>query len=59
MMEAMPHMPLVARVARRFLADAVRRLAGDYGIRQFLDIGTRPAGSPRSRQRRTTPSSRR
>ncbi len=39
-MEAMPHMPLVARYARRFLADAVRRLADDYGIRQFLDIGT-------------------
>jgi O-methyltransferase involved in polyketide biosynthesis len=39
-MEAMPYMPLVARLARRFLADAVRRLAGDYGIRQFLDIGT-------------------
>ena len=39
-MDAMPHMPLVARLARRFLIDAVGRLTTDYGIRQFLDIGT-------------------
>jgi O-methyltransferase involved in polyketide biosynthesis len=38
-MEAMPAMPLIARMARRFLGDAVRQLA-DGGIRQFLDIGT-------------------
>jgi len=36
----MPSMPLVARFARLFLADAVRRLAEDYSVRQFLDIGT-------------------
>ena len=35
----MPSMPLVARFARLFLADAVR-LAEDYSVRQFLDIGT-------------------
>ncbi len=39
-MEAMPHMPLVARLARRFLIDAVCRVTTEYGIRQFLDIGT-------------------
>ena len=38
-MEAMPAMPLIAWMARRFLGDAVRQLA-DGGIRQFLDIGT-------------------
>jgi ubiquinone/menaquinone biosynthesis C-methylase UbiE len=27
-------------VTRRFLGDAVRQLAGEYGVRQFLDIGT-------------------
>jgi len=33
-------MPLVARFARLFLADAVRRLAEGYSVRQFLDICT-------------------
>jgi hypothetical protein len=48
----------VARASRRFLARAVRYLAGEAGIRQFLDVGTglpdgrqhprgRPAGRPR------------
>src|SRR6201994_4210699 len=36
----MPSMPMLARYARRFLADAVRLLAVEHGIRQFLDIGT-------------------
>jgi hypothetical protein len=36
----MPSMPLLARAGRRFLVDAVHQLAGRYGIRQFLDIGT-------------------
>ena len=36
----LPSMPLIARYARRFLLDAVRRLTADYGVRQFLDIGT-------------------
>ena len=36
---AMPSMPLIARFARLFLADAVRRLS-ELGIRQFLDIGS-------------------
>src|ERR1700760_3209186 len=38
--DAMPFMPMLARYARRFLADAVRQLAADHGVRQFLDIGT-------------------
>jgi DNA-binding HxlR family transcriptional regulator len=35
----MPKMPQAARLARRFQADAVRRLVAD-GARQFIDIGT-------------------
>lgn len=38
--EALPTMPLVARRARQFLTDVVRQLVRDYGIRQFLDIGS-------------------
>jgi hypothetical protein len=36
----MPSMPMLARYARRFLADAVRQLAAEHGVRQFLDVGT-------------------
>jgi S-adenosyl methyltransferase len=39
-LEVLPSMPLLARLARRQLIDAVRLLAGTYGIRQFLDIGS-------------------
>jgi SAM-dependent methyltransferase len=35
-----PHVVTGARANRAFLARAVRYLAGDCGIRQFLDIGT-------------------
>ncbi|MEU0744670.1 SAM-dependent methyltransferase [Streptomyces sp. NPDC006134] len=35
-----PEFAAVARLQRRFLARAVRFLAGEAGIRQFLDIGT-------------------
>ncbi|MGH3566628.1 MAG: SAM-dependent methyltransferase [Pseudonocardia sp.] len=35
-----PSLPLTARQCRRFLVRAVRFLAGEVGIRQFLDIGT-------------------
>jgi hypothetical protein len=35
-----PGIAHLARVQRRFLARAVRYLAGEAGIRQFLDIGT-------------------
>jgi trans-aconitate methyltransferase len=37
---AMPSLPLTARAVRRFLIDIVHTLTVDYGIRQFLDIGT-------------------
>jgi hypothetical protein len=39
-LEAMPAMPLIARLVRRFLIDVVYQLGDGYGIRQFLDIGT-------------------
>jgi hypothetical protein len=39
-MRIFPGMVHVARVERRFLARAVRYLAREAGIRQFLDIGT-------------------
>jgi hypothetical protein len=42
-MQAMPALPVMARLVRRFLVSAVHQLATEYGIRQFLDIG---AGLP-------------
>jgi hypothetical protein len=39
-LEALPSMPVLARLTRLFLIDAVRQLAAERGIRQFLDIGT-------------------
>jgi S-adenosyl methyltransferase len=38
--EAFPHIVLSVRANRAFLSRAVRFLAGEAGIRQFLDIGT-------------------
>ena len=38
--EVMPSMPLLARLARRQLIDTVRLLVATFGIRQFLDIGS-------------------
>ena len=35
-----PDVPLAARLNRAFLGRAVRYLAGEAGIRQFIDIGT-------------------
>jgi len=37
---AIPTIRIMARENRQFLGRAVRYLAGDAGIRQFLDIGT-------------------
>jgi hypothetical protein len=37
---AFPNIPLSARANRAYLARVVRFLAGEAGIRQFLDIGT-------------------
>ena len=39
-LEAAPYVRDVARADRAFLANVVRHLAADRGIRQFLDIGT-------------------
>ncbi len=36
----LPHFAEHARLSRRYLVRAVRYLAGEVGIRQFLDIGT-------------------
>ncbi len=44
--EVNPGLPLMARQCRRFLVRSVRYLAGEAGIRQFLDIG---AGLPTMR----------
>ena len=38
--EAMPHLARNARLSRAYLARAVRWLAAEAGLRQFLDIGT-------------------
>jgi SAM-dependent methyltransferase len=40
---AFPVLPSIARATRQFLGEAVERLAGQLGVRQFLDIG---AGLP-------------
>ncbi|MES9538067.1 SAM-dependent methyltransferase [Spirillospora sp. NPDC049024] len=40
LLKIIPSMRLVARENRAFLGRAVRYLAGEAGIRQFLDIGT-------------------
>ena len=39
-LQMFPGIAHLARLQRRFLARAVRYLAGEAGIRQFLDIGT-------------------
>ena len=39
-LEIIPSMRLLARLARQQLIDAVGQLAGEFGIRQFLDVGT-------------------
>ncbi|WP_405914068.1 SAM-dependent methyltransferase [Streptomyces sp. NBC_00963] len=44
--EKMPSAQLAARTNREFVLRAVRHLAGEAGIRQFLDIGTGIPTSP-------------
>ncbi|MFI1564394.1 SAM-dependent methyltransferase [Streptomyces sp. NPDC020490] len=39
-LQMFPDIALLARLQRRFLVRAVRHLAGEAGIRQFLDVGT-------------------
>jgi DNA-binding HxlR family transcriptional regulator len=57
--QAMPAVPVIARYARRFQADAVDRLLS-RGVRQFLDIGTGlpVAGSVHEVAQRSAPESR-
>ena len=37
---AFPHTVELARASRAFLGRAVRYLAGEVGVRQFIDVGT-------------------
>jgi hypothetical protein len=46
MIQAIPNMRAMAAANRAFLSRAVRYLAGEAGIRQFLDIGTGIPTSP-------------
>jgi S-adenosyl methyltransferase len=46
--QAYPDLALSVRANRAFLARTVRYLAGEGGIRQFLDIGTGIAAAARS-----------
>jgi O-methyltransferase involved in polyketide biosynthesis len=39
-LSVLPQLPVLARANRQFLGRAVRHLAGEAGLRQFLDIGT-------------------
>jgi S-adenosyl methyltransferase len=59
-LQIMPEMRLVARGGRAFLATAVRYLAAEAGIRQFLDIGTGlpTANNTHEVAQRTAPESR-
>src|SRR5690349_837247 len=43
--QAWPALPISMRTTRTFMERAVRHLAEDYKVRQFLDIGT---GIPKS-----------
>jgi DNA-binding HxlR family transcriptional regulator len=56
----MPSMPAAARLTRRFQADAVQRLVEDWGVRQFIDIGTGlpVAGAVHETAQRLAPESR-
>jgi hypothetical protein len=56
--EALPTIRTQVRAQRAFLGRAVRYLAGDAGIRQFLDIGTasRPPATSTTSPRRSPPS---
>jgi len=67
-LQMFPGIAHIARLQRRFLGRAVRYLAGEAGIRQFLDIGTAcprpttptrsPSSWPRSRGSSTSTTTR-
>src|SRR5260370_42716158 len=61
LMQIFPGIIEIAREQRRFLVRSVRYLAGESGVRQFLDIGVGlPGGaSPRRGPQATAPWSRR
>jgi len=46
MAQLLPSLPGAARANRAFMLRASRYLARERGIRQFLDLGHRPAGQP-------------
>jgi len=58
MLKVNPETAFTVRANRAFLGRAVRYLAGEAGIRQFLDIGTGipVAGTPTRSPRRSHPS---
>ena len=55
-LEAWPELGFAARANRTFLSRMVRYLAGEAGIRQFLDLGTPAPSSPRPRECWISPS---
>jgi hypothetical protein len=57
---AFPVLPGIARTTRRFLIEVVQQLAGEHGVRQFLDIGTGlpTAGNTHEVAQRVAPSCR-
>ncbi|MFJ6618700.1 SAM-dependent methyltransferase [Kitasatospora sp. NPDC091335] len=44
--QAWPSLPISMRTTREFMQRSVRRLAEEYGVRQFLDVGTGIPTSP-------------
>ena len=59
-LEVLPWLPEAARRCRRFLTLSAHKLAADYGVRQFLDIGTGlpTAGNTHEVAQHAAPSSR-
>src|SRR5258707_14091810 len=51
-LEVMPSLPLIARLARRFLIDAGHRLAARCGVRGSLGTGTGPPTAQHNQARR-------
>jgi O-methyltransferase involved in polyketide biosynthesis len=60
MLEVLPSMPQLARMGRRLLVETVQELAGQRGVRQFLDIGAGLPAADNTHQvaQRTAPESR-
>lgn len=60
LLTSLPDLPLIARLTRQFLGQAVQLLATEHGIRQFLDIGSGLPAADNTHQiaQRVAPSSR-